>query len=88
MLVEELDIAIVDSLCNLFSDLVGGASLNHVQTSPAVLRLRTGRGAHEEVVLQLALQVVLFNVVCQSNGHFPIQSLTSVFSKIRYTKEF
>ena len=76
MLIKELNIAVVDSLCDLLSDLVRAAALNHVQPRPAILRLRTGRGAHEEVVLELALEVVLLDVVCQGNGHFPVQSLT------------
>lgn len=72
MLVEELNLAGVDSLGDLLSDLMRAASLNHVQASPAVLRLCTGGGAHEEGVLELSLQVVLLDVVCQGSGDFPI----------------
>lgn len=85
MLIKELDIAIVDSLCDLLSDLVRAAALNHVQARPAILRLRTGRGAHEEVILELALEVVLLDVVCQSDGHLPVQSLTPALLALSIT---
>lgn len=71
MLIEELNLASVDSLGDLLSDLVRAPSLNHVQASPAVLRLCTGGSAHEERVLELSLQVVLLDVVCQGSWDFP-----------------
>lgn len=74
MLIEELNLATVDPLGDLLSDLVRAPSLNHVQASPAVLRLRAGGGAHEEGVLELALQVVLLDVVCQGRWDFSTQT--------------
>ena len=64
MLIEELDLTVVDSLGNLSADLVRAAALDHVQARPAVLGLCAGRGAHEQVVLELSLQVVLLDMVC------------------------
>lgn len=64
MLIEELNLTIVDSLGNLSADLVRATALDHVQACPAVLGLCAGRGAHEQVVLELPLQVVLLDVVC------------------------
>jgi hypothetical protein len=63
MLVKELDIAIVDPLCNLLANLMRRPALNHVQPRPSVLRLRTRRRANEEVVFELALEVVVLDVV-------------------------
>lgn len=81
MLIKELDVAIVDSLGDLLSDLVRAAALDHVQLRPAVLRLRAGGRAHEQIVLELALQVVLLDVVCQSNGNLPNQLLAPALAK-------
>lgn len=39
MLVEELDVAIVDALCNLLTDLMRRSTLNHIQTRPSILSL-------------------------------------------------
>ena len=39
MLIEELYIAIVDTLCNLFTDLMWCSALDHVQSCPSVLGL-------------------------------------------------
>lgn len=64
MLVKELDLPIVDSLGNFFSDLVRTPPFNHVQARPAVFRLRAGGSSHEEVILQLTFQFVLLDVVC------------------------
>jgi hypothetical protein len=63
MLVEELDVAIVDTLCNLFSNLMWRPALNHVQARPSILSLGTRRRADKEVVLELALEIVLLDMV-------------------------
>jgi hypothetical protein len=63
MLVEELDVTVVDPLCNLLANLMRRPALNHIQARPSVLRLSTRRGANEEVVLELALEIVLLNMV-------------------------
>jgi hypothetical protein len=63
MLVEELDVAIVDALCNLFTNLMWRPALNHVQACPSVLGLCARRSADKEVVLELTLKIVLFNMV-------------------------
>jgi hypothetical protein len=63
MLVKELDIAIVNPLCNFLAHLMRRASLNHIQPRPSVLRLRAGRRTDEEVVLELALEIVLLDMV-------------------------
>ena len=39
VLVEELDVAVVDSLCDILADLVGASPLNHVVARPSVLGL-------------------------------------------------
>ena len=79
MLIEELDLAIVDALGDLLADLMRAATLDHVETSPAVLRLRAGRSTHEEGVLQLALQVVLLDVVSQGGRDLPTSSLATLY---------
>lgn len=71
MLIEELDIAVVDSLCDFLSDLVRAAALNHVQAGPAALGLCAGGGTDKQVVLQLSLEAVLLDVVCESSGNHP-----------------
>jgi hypothetical protein len=40
MLVEELDIAIINALCNFLANLMRRPALNHIQACPSVLRLR------------------------------------------------
>lgn len=55
MLVEELYVAIIDTLGNLLSDLMRRATLNHIESRPAVLRLSSRRSTDEEIILQLAL---------------------------------
>jgi hypothetical protein len=63
MFVEELDISIVDSTCNFFTHLMRRPPLNHIQPRPSILRLRARRRTHKEVVLELALQIVLLDMV-------------------------
>jgi hypothetical protein len=55
MLIKELNLSIIDALGDFLSDLVRATAFNHVQASPAILRLCTGRGTHEEGVFELAL---------------------------------
>ena len=68
MLVEELDVAVVDSLCDILADLVRASPLDHVVARPSVLGLGAGRGTNEEVVLELSLQTVLLDMVGQCGG--------------------
>ena len=72
MLVEEVDAALVDALGDGLADLVRAPPLNHVETGPPVLRLGAGRRADEEAVAQLALQVVLLDVVGEERGDLPV----------------
>lgn len=68
VLVEELDVAVVDALCDVLANLVRASPLDHVVARPSVLGLGAGRCADEEVVLQLALQAVLLDMVGQCSG--------------------
>jgi hypothetical protein len=72
MFVEELDVAVVDTLGNLLANLMRRPALDHVEASPSVLSLRARRSADEEVVLQLALEVVLFDMVGHGSGYLPV----------------
>lgn len=72
MLIKKVDLSIIQPLGNLLSDLVRTPPLNHVQRRPPVLCLSTGRSTHEQRVPELALQVVLFDMVCDGGGYFPI----------------
>lgn len=63
MLVKEVYPALVDSFCNGFSDLMRTPPVNHIQSSPSILGLGSGGSAHEEGVSQLALEVILLDVV-------------------------
>jgi hypothetical protein len=63
MFIEKLDVAIVDALGNFFANLMRRPALDHVQACPSVLRLSARRSANEEVILELALKVVVFNMV-------------------------
>lgn len=71
MLVEKVDAAIIDTLGDGLSDLMGTPPLNHVEAGPSVLSLGAGRGTDEETVPKLALQVVLLDVVGEERGDFP-----------------
>jgi hypothetical protein len=73
MLVEKVDLALIDTLGDGLADLVRAATVDHVQTRPAVLRLASRRGSHKERVSELALEVVLFDMVRQKRGHFPVK---------------
>lgn len=64
MLIKKLNIARIDSLCNLLSDLVRASPLNHIEPGPAVLGLGAGGGSDEQAVFEFALEVVFFDVVC------------------------
>lgn len=71
MLIKKVDLPRVQPFGNRLSNLVRTTALNHVQIGPAALRLGTGRGTHEQLVSQLALEVVLLDMVCQCGGNFP-----------------
>lgn len=72
MLVEEVDAARVDALGNVLADLVRASAVDHVESGPSVLSLGTGRGANEERVLELALEVVLLDIVGHGDRDLPI----------------
>lgn len=63
MLVEKVDAALVDALGNGLADLMGTPARDHIKFRPAVLGLSSGRGSDKKVVLELSLQLVLFDVV-------------------------
>jgi len=71
VLVEELDVAIVDPLCNLLADLVRTTAFDHVQLRPSVLCLCSRRGSDEEVVFELALKAILLDMIGQGGGYLP-----------------
>ncbi|KAI5286554.1 hypothetical protein KEM52_001950, partial [Ascosphaera acerosa] len=71
VLVEEVDVAVVDPLGDVAPHLVRRPPLDHVQLRPPVLRVCPRARPHEQVVLQLALQVVLLHVVGQRLGDHP-----------------
>lgn len=71
MLVEEVDAPLVDALGDGLADLVRAPPLNHVEAGPPVLRLGAGRRADEERVAELALEVVLLDMVGEEGGDFP-----------------
>jgi hypothetical protein len=72
MLVEELDVAIVDTLSNLLTNLMRRPALDHVQSCPSVLCLGARRCANEKIVLELALQAVLLDMVGEGSWDFPV----------------
>lgn len=78
MLVEKVDSSRVDSLGDVLADLVRASSVDHVESSPSVLRLGTGRGADEQGVLHLALEVVLLDVVGHSSGNLPVAIVSCI----------
>jgi hypothetical protein len=69
VLVEELDVAVVDALCDILADLMRTSPLDHVVACPSVLSLCARRGADKKVVLQLTLEAVLLDVVGQCGGN-------------------
>lgn len=76
MLVEEVDAALVDAFGDLLADLVRASAVDHVQRGPAVLRLGARRRADKERVLQLALEVVLFDMIGHVCWHLPTREVT------------
>ena len=64
MLIKKLNIASIDSLCNLLPNLVRAPPLYHVESGPTVLGLGAGGGSDEQAVFEFALEVVFFDVVC------------------------
>ena len=71
MLVKEVDLAVVDTLGDGLSDLMGTSPLNHVEAGPPVLCLGAGRSTDEQAVPELALEVVLLDVIGEEGGDFP-----------------
>lgn len=76
MLVEELDVAIVDAFRNLLADLVRSTSLNHVEFSPSIFCFSTRGGANKKVVLELALEAVLLDMISHGCGYLSVSSQT------------
>jgi hypothetical protein len=72
MFVKELDVPIVNSLRNGFPNLMRGPSFDHIQCRPAVFRLSSRARTHEQGIFQLALQVVLFDMICEHCRDFPV----------------
>jgi hypothetical protein len=77
MLVEEVNVSVVDTFGNLLSDLVRRPALDHVEARPSVLCLGAGRGANEKVVLELSLEVVVLDVVCEGSRDLPEEMLSA-----------
>ena len=71
MLVEEFDVAVVDTLGNILADLMRRAALDHIQAGPPILSLGTGGGADEEIVFQFTLESIFFDMVGQCSWNFP-----------------
>lgn len=63
MLVEEVYPALIDALCDLFPNLMRTSTLDHVQSCPSIFRFRSTGRSHEQGVLELPLEVVLFHMV-------------------------
>lgn len=70
MLVEEFDVAVVDTLGNILADLMRRAALDHVQAGPPILSFGTGGGANEEIVFQFTLESVSLDMVGQCSWNF------------------
>ena len=71
MLVEEFDVAVVDTLGNILADLMRRAALDHIQAGPPILSLGTGGGADEEIVFQFTLESISLDMVGQCSWNFP-----------------
>lgn len=83
MLIEEVNVAVVNSLGNLLANLVRRTALDHVQVSPARLRVSTSGGTDEEAVLELSLQVVLLDMVGESQRNLPRSARKFYISSLR-----
>lgn len=55
MLIEKVYPAFVDAFCNLFPNLMRTPTLDHVQSCPSILRLRSAGRSHKQRVLELPL---------------------------------
>lgn len=73
MLVEEFDVAIVDTFGDFLADLMRSSSFDHVESGPSVLCLCSRRCTHKEVVLELSLESILFHMVGQGRWDFPVE---------------
>lgn len=72
MFVEEIDAPLVDSFGNGLANLMRTPPVNHIQRCPSVLGLGSGGGAHEQRVLQLALKIILLDMVRHVRRHLPV----------------
>ena len=81
VLIKELYVAVVDAFGNFLANLVGTPPLDHVEAGPSILRLGAGRSTDEEVVLELALQSILLDMVCKGGGHLSaeIENISSQY---------
>jgi len=79
MLIKELDSAIIYSFGNIFSNLMRAPPLNHIQSCPPVLGFRATRRADEQRVSQLALEVILLDMVRQHGRDLPKRRNSSIF---------
>ena len=80
MLIEEVDVARVDSAGDLLANLVRTAAFDHVQPGPSILRFGTGRSAHEKIVLHLSGEVVLLDMFGDSGRNLPIKQGASILN--------
>jgi hypothetical protein len=86
MLIKELDPPLIDTLRNLLANLMRRSSLDHIQSRPSVLSLRTRRCTNKEVVFELALQAIAFDMIRESGRDFPILLSARIYNT-SYRKE-
>ena len=78
MLIKEMYPALIDTLGDLFPNLMGTSTLNHVQPCPSILSLRSTRSTDKEGVLELSLQIVLLDVVGEGGRHFSARAVSPI----------
>lgn len=69
MLVKEVYPPFIDASCNIFPNLMGTSTLDHVQSCPSIFGLRSAGRSHKQGVLELPLEVVLLHMVGKGCGH-------------------
>jgi hypothetical protein len=70
MFIKELDSSFIDPFGDFFSHLVWAALFNHIQLCPAGFCLGARGSAHEKGVLELSLQVIFLDMVCEGSRNF------------------
>ena len=78
MLVPEVYPAFVDTLGDVLADLVRRSSLNHVKPRPSIFSLGSARGADEQGVFELSLQIVLLDMIGQSSRDFSDECMSKL----------